>query len=73
MGRSWILRERRLGSGELLAGILLPGPAVLLPLWFGLGLGCALAQTPAGGLRRSARRADRPHLYAAQFALLAAS
>lgn len=44
--------------------------AVLLPLWFTLGLGYSLAQTPSGRLlRRSAREEDRPALFAAQFAL----
>jgi MFS family permease len=54
----------------LLSGIVLPGYGVLLPLWFALGLGCSLGQTPAGGLlRRSSAREDRQYLYAAQFAL----
>ena len=44
--------------------------AVLLPLWFVLGLGYSLAQTPSGRLlRRSSSDADRPALFAAQFAL----
>ena len=44
--------------------------ALLLPLWFAIGLGYSLAQTPSGRLlRRSAREADRPALFAAQFAL----
>lgn len=44
--------------------------AVLLPLWFVLGLGYSLAQTPSGRLlRRSAHPEDRPALFAAQFAL----
>lgn len=44
--------------------------AALLPLWFVLGLGYSLAQTPSGRLlRRSAREPDRPALFAAQFAL----
>lgn len=43
---------------------------VLLPLWFVLGLGYSLAQTPSGRLlRRSAHPEDRPALFAAQFAL----
>jgi MFS family permease len=58
-------------AGGLLGGILLPGYGVLLPLWFGLGIGCSVAQTPAGALlRRSAAREDRQYLYAAQFALV---
>ncbi len=44
--------------------------AALLPLWFVLGLGYSLAQTPSGRLlRRSSGEADRPALFAAQFAL----
>jgi MFS family permease len=44
--------------------------ATLLPLWFVLGLGYSLAQTPSGRLlRRSSSDADRPALFAAQFAL----
>lgn len=42
----------------------------LLPLWFVLGLGYSLAQTPSGRLlRRSANPEDRPAIFAAQFAL----
>lgn len=44
--------------------------AVLLPLWFAVGLGYSLAQTPSGRLlRRSSTDTDRPALFAAQFAL----
>ena len=55
----------------LLAGFVLASRyAVLLPLWFVLGLGYSLAQTPSGRLlRRSSGPADRPALFAAQFAL----
>lgn len=43
---------------------------MLLPLWFVMGLGYSLAQTPSGRLlRRSSSAADRPALFAAQFAL----
>jgi MFS family permease len=43
---------------------------VLLPLWFVLGLGYSMAQTPSSRLvRRSAKPEDRPSLFAAQFAL----
>lgn len=42
----------------------------LLLMWFAAGLAYAAAQTPSGRLlRRSAQPADRPALYAAQFAL----
>jgi MFS family permease len=67
-------RRAMLAGGVVLAaclgiGALLPSHFVMLALWLGLGLGGALAQVPAGGLlRRSAPRADRQSLYAAQFA-----
>jgi len=63
------------GAGVIAAGLLLGGViasryAVLLPLWFVLGLGYSLSQTPSGRLlRRSSGAADRPALFAAQFAL----
>jgi H+ antiporter protein len=54
----------------LLLGTLVPGYAVLLPLWFALGFAYSLSQTPSGRLlRRSAHAEDRPALFAAQFAL----
>ena len=55
----------------LLAGFLVASRyAMLLPLWFVLGLGYSLAQTPSGRLlRRSSSDVDRPALFAAQFAL----
>ena len=41
-----------------------------MALWFVLGLGYSTAQTPSGRLlRRSSQPADRPALFAAQFAL----
>jgi MFS family permease len=44
--------------------------AGLLPLWFLIGLAYSTAQTPSGRLlRRSSHPADRPALFAAQFAL----
>ena len=53
----------------LLLGTLLPGFAILLPLWFALGFAYSLTQTPSGRLlRRSAHAEDRPALFAAQFA-----
>jgi MFS family permease len=68
--RTAMLAGAVLLAGGLLGGVVLPGYGVLLPLWFTLGLGCTLGQTPAGGLlRRSAAREDRQYLYAAQFAL----
>jgi MFS family permease len=62
------------GAGILAAGMLV-GPiasdlASLMPLWFVVGLGYSLTQTPTGRLlRRSAHAEDRPALFAAQFAL----
>lgn len=54
----------------LFVGIALPSYGFLLPLWFVLGLGYSLSQTPSGRLlRRSANPEDRPSLFAAQFAL----
>lgn len=54
----------------LFAGCFMHSYLVLLPLWFVLGLGYSLAQTPSGRLlRRSAQPEDRPALFAAQFAL----
>ena len=62
------------GAAVLVVGLLLGGLlnsyAWLLPLWFVLGLGYCLVQTPSGRLlRRSAHAEDRPALFAAQFAL----
>lgn len=49
---------------------LLPSFDWLLPLWFVLGVGYSVAQTPSGRLlRRSANPEDRPAVFAAQFAL----
>ncbi len=49
---------------------LVPTWALLLPVWLLLGVGNGLVLTPAGRLlRRSAHPADRPALFAAQFAL----
>jgi len=58
-----------LGAG-LLLGLAQPDLVAMLPIWFLLGAGSSLVQTPAGRLlRRSAQEADRPALFAAQFAL----
>jgi H+ antiporter protein len=72
------LPDRRvmLAGAALLATGLFAGPwamrqfATLAALWFLLGIGYSLVQTPSGRLlRRSAREEDRPALFAAQFAL----
>ena len=56
--------------GLVVGALLASSYAALLPLWFVLGLGYSLAQTPSGRLlRRSSSEADRPALFAAQFAL----
>jgi len=71
------LDDRRVmlaGGAVLVAGLclgmFLPGYTSLLALWFLLGAGYSLAQTPTGRvLRRSSSTQDRPALFAAQFAL----
>jgi MFS family permease len=51
-------------------GVARPGFLALLPLWFLIGVGSSLIQTPAGRLlRRSCHAEDRPAIFAAQFAL----
>ena len=68
-------RPVMLSGGAILGcGLLLGHEAtsltMLLPLWFILGMGSSLVQTPAGRLlRRSAEESDRPAIYSAQFAL----
>lgn len=58
-----------LGCG-LFLGLAVPNLFALLLVWFVLGAGASLVQTPAGRLlRRSAREGDRPAIYSAQFAL----
>lgn len=63
------------GAALIAAGMLAGALAsrryeTLLILWFVLGAGYSLAQTPSGRLlRRSAQSEDRPALFAAQFAL----
>jgi len=62
------------GAGLLVIGLgigaTLTSYSALLPLWFLLGVGYSLAQTPGGRLlRRSSHAEDRPALFAAQFAL----
>lgn len=58
-----------LGCG-LLLGAVAPNMGALMAVWFALGAGASLIQTPAGRLlMRSSRAADRPAIYSAQFAL----
>ena len=57
-------------TAGLLLGLTEPGLLALLPVWFLIGAGASLIQTPAGRLLvRSAHEGDRPAIYAAQFAL----
>ena len=52
------------------AAATIPSYGWLLPLWFAIGAGYSMAQTPSGRLlRRSSHAEDRPALFAAQFAL----
>lgn len=68
--RAVMLGGAALLSAGTLAAAAAPAYSILLPLWFVLGGGYSLAQTPTGRLlRRSARPEDRPALFAAQFAL----
>jgi MFS family permease len=68
--RAVMLWAAGLLSGVLLLGSQVVGYAGLLPLWFMTGLAYSAAQTPSGRLlRRSSHPADRPALFAAQFAL----
>lgn len=68
-------RKAMLGGSILLTVGLFLGGFIhsfiwLCILWFILGIGYSLAQTPSGRLlRRSASSVDRPALFAAQFAL----
>lgn len=51
-------------------GALMESYSALLPLWLLIGFGYSAAQTPSGRLLRlSAGEADRPAIFAAQFAL----
>lgn len=57
-------------AGATLAAAAIPSYSWLLPLWFMIGAGYSMAQTPSGRLlRRSSHADDRPALFAAQFAL----
>jgi MFS family permease len=68
-------RPVMLGGGVLLAagliaGLTGPGLPALLAVWFVIGAGSSLVQTPAGRLlRRSCHEGDRPALFSAHFAL----
>jgi len=54
----------------MLLGRFVGGLSSLMLLWFAVGIGYSLTQTPTGRLlRRSAHPEDRPAIFAAQFAL----
>lgn len=62
------------GAGLMVAGValvpLLGGLTSLIALWFAIGFGFSLTQTPIGRIvNRSATAADRGAVFAAQFAL----
>ena len=68
--RPFLLAGGAILSAGLCLGALGPGYLALLLLWFLLGAGSSLVQTPSGRLiRRSCREGDRPALFSAQFAL----
>jgi MFS family permease len=68
--RSVMLAGGALMAVGMAAGMLMPSLGGLLAIWFLIGVGAALVQTPAGRLlRRSSHEEDRPALFAAQFAL----
>ena len=68
--RAFMLAGGVVLAAGLLLGLTEPGLLALLAVWFVLGAGSSLIQTPAGRLlRRSAHEGDRPAIYAAQFAL----
>jgi MFS family permease len=68
--RAPMLLGALVASGGMLLGPFASNLPQLTLLWLAVGIGYALAQTPSGRLlRRSAHPADRPALFAAQFAL----
>jgi MFS family permease len=68
--RSVMLAGGALMAVGMAAGMMVPALAGLLAIWFVIGVGSSLVQTPGGRLlRRSSHEADRPALFAAQFAL----
>jgi MFS family permease len=68
--RSVMLAGGALMAIGMAAGMLTPALAGLLAIWFLIGIGSSLVQTPQGRLlRRSSHEEDRPALFAAQFAL----
>ncbi|MTI09860.1 MFS transporter [Curvivirga aplysinae] len=57
-------------GSALFLGLLEPNFYQLMPIWFMLGAGSSMSQTPMGRLlAKSATQGDRPSIYAAQFTL----
>jgi MFS family permease len=68
--RSAMLSGALLLALGLLAGSWISSYGSMLALWFVLGIGYSIVQTPSSRLlRRSVRPEDKPAVYAAQFAL----
>lgn len=57
-------------AAGLAVGTFMPSFGVIMAVWFAIGIGYSIVQTPAGRLlRRSSSEGDRPAYFAAQFAL----
>jgi predicted MFS family arabinose efflux permease len=70
LDRTAMLAGASVLSIATLTAAVIPSYGWLLPLWFIIGAGYSMAQTPSGRLlRRSSHAEDRPALFAAQFAL----
>lgn len=68
--RPFMLTGGALLGACLLLGLTEPNLFALLSIWFVVGAGSSLVQTPAGRLlKRSTHEGDRPAVFAAQFAL----
>ena len=68
--RPFMLAGGMLLGISLLLGLTKPDLLALLLIWFVIGVGSSLIQTPSGRLlKRSAMQSDRPVIFAAQFAL----
>jgi MFS family permease len=68
--RPIMLAGAALMTVSLFLGLLAPGFAGLMGLWFLLGAGASLVMTPTGRLlKQSCHAEDRPALFAAQFSL----
>jgi len=68
--RPFMLAGGAILTTALAVGLAAPQLPALMLLWFAVGVGSSLIQTPAGRLlARSADKANRPAIFAAQFAL----